>query len=125
MLKIAIIGLGGCIGAIFRYLVAGGVHSLFRTASFPIGTMVVNIAGCLLIGIGGGLMEGRQLFTPEWRAFLFVGILGSFTTFSTFGLESFNLIKQGQWLASCGNIGISLALGLTAVLAGHMLARLL
>ena len=124
MLKIAIIGLGGCIGAILRYLVAGGVHSLFNIASFPIGTMVVNIAGCLLIGLGGGLMEGRQLFSPEMRAFLFVGILGSFTTFSTFGLETFNLIKQGQWLASFGNIGISLALGLTAVLAGHMIARL-
>lgn len=125
MLKIAIIGLGGCIGAILRYLVAGGVHSLVNMASFPIGTMVVNIAGCLLIGLGGGLMEGRQLFSPELRAFLFVGILGSFTTFSTFGLETFNLIKQGQWLASFGNIGISLALGLTAVLAGHMIARLI
>ncbi len=125
MLKIAIIGLGGCIGAILRYLVAGGVHSLVNAASFPIGTMVVNIAGCLLIGLGGGLMEGRQLFSPELRAFLFVGILGSFTTFSTFGLETFNLIKQGQWLASFGNIGLSLALGLTAVLAGHMIARLI
>jgi protein CrcB len=63
--------------------------------SFPVGTMTVNITGCLLIGIGGGLMESRQLFSPELRAFLFVGILGSFTTFSTFGLETFNLAKAG------------------------------
>lgn len=125
MLKIVIIGLGGCVGAIFRYLVAGGVHALANTASFPVGTMAVNVAGCLLIGIGGGLMESRQLFSPEWRAFLFIGILGSFTTFSTFGLETFNLAKEGQWLASFGNVGISLALGLAAVLAGHMLSRLL
>ncbi|MBC2710721.1 MAG: fluoride efflux transporter CrcB [Desulfosarcina sp.] len=125
MLKIAIIGLGGCVGAILRYVVAGGVHTLANTASFPVGTMTVNIAGCLLIGIGGGLMESRQLFSPEWRAFLFVGILGSFTTFSTFGLETFNLAKEGQWLASFGNVGISLVLGLAAVLAGHMLSRLI
>lgn len=125
MLKIVVIGLGGSIGAILRYLVAGGVHRLASTASFPVGTLVVNIVGCLLIGIGGGLMESRQLFSPEWRAFLFVGILGSFTTFSTFGLESLNLIQQEQWLAACGNIGISLVVGLMAVFAGHTLARML
>lgn len=125
MLKIAIIGLGGCVGAILRYLVAGGVHTLAKSASFPVGTMTVNVTGCLLIGIGGGLIESRQLFSPEWRAFLFVGILGSFTTFSTFGLETFNLVKQGQWLASFGNVGLSLFLGLLAVLAGHMISRLI
>ena len=125
MLKIAIIGMGGCVGAILRYLVAGGVHTLAKTSFFPVGTMTVNVAGCLLIGLGGGLMESRQFFSPEWRAFLFVGMLGSFTTFSTFGLETFNLAKQGQWLASFGNVGISLVMGLVAVLAGHMLSRLL
>ncbi len=125
MLKIVIIGLGGFIGAILRYLVAGGVHTLAKTAFFPVGTMTVNVAGCLLIGIGGGLMESRQLFSPELRAFLFVGILGSFTTFSTFGLETFNLAKEGQWLASFGNVGISLILGLAAVLVGHMISRLI
>lgn len=125
MPKIIIIGLGGFVGAIFRYLVAGGVHALVKTASFPVGTLTVNVAGCLMIGIGGGLMESRQLFSPEWRAFLFVGILGGFTTFSTFGLETFNLAKQGQWIASFGNIGLSLLLGLGAVLAGHMVSRLI
>ena len=95
MLKIAIIGLGGCIGAILRYLVAGGVHTLAKSASFPVGTMTVNISGCLLIGIGGGLIESRQLFSPEWRAFLFVGILGSFTTFSTFGYETLRYLQDG------------------------------
>jgi len=125
MLKIAIIGLGGGLGAILRYLMAGGVHSLAKSTSFPVGTMTVNVTGCLLIGLGGGLIESRQLFSPEWRAFLFMGVLGGFTTFSTFGLETFNLAKEGQWLASFGNVGISLVLGLAAVLAGHMLSRLL
>jgi CrcB protein len=124
MPKILIVGLGGCVGAMLRYLVAGGVHMLAKTEFFPVGTMAVNLIGCLLIGIGGGLMESRQLFSPELRAFLFVGILGSFTTFSTFGLETFNLAKEGQWLASFGNVGISLMAGLAAVLAGHMIARL-
>jgi fluoride exporter len=125
VLKFVIIGAGGCLGAIFRYLVAGGVQSLAKSSSFPFGTMTVNVTGCLLIGIGGGLMENRQLFSPEWRAFLFLGMLGSFTTFSTFGLETFNLVKQGQWLTSLGNVGFSLVLGLAAVLAGHMLSRLI
>ncbi|GAB6907506.1 putative fluoride ion transporter CrcB [Desulfosarcina cetonica] len=125
MLKIAVIGAGGCVGAILRYLVAGAVHRLAQTPSFPVGTMTVNVVGCFLIGIGGGLMESRQFFSPEWRAFLFVGIMGSFTTFSTFGLETFNLAKEGQWLSSCGNIGISLLLGLAAVFAGHLLSRLI
>jgi CrcB protein len=125
MLKIVVIGLGGCVGAILRYLISGGVHALAKTAAFPVGTLLVNLSGCLLIGIGGGLMENRQLFSPEWRAFVFVGILGSFTTFSTFGLETFNLAKQGQWLASFGNIGLSLILGLAAVLAGYMISRLI
>jgi CrcB protein len=125
MLKIIVIGLGGFIGAILRYMVAGGVQTLAKTASFPTGTLTVNVAGCLLIGFGGGLMESRQLFSPEWRAFLFIGILGSFTTFSTFGLETFNLVKGGQWLMSAGNVGLSVVLGLAAVIAGHMLSRLL
>jgi len=125
MMKIAVIGLGGCLGAILRYLVAGGVHALARSASFPLGTLTVNVAGCLLIGIGGGLMESRQFFSPEWRSFLFVGVLGSFTTFSTFGLETFNLAKQGQWLTSFGNVGFSLALGLAAVFTGYVLSRMI
>lgn len=125
MRNIVIIGIGGCIGAVLRYLVAGTVHTLLKTAAFPLGTMTVNVAGCLLIGLGGGLMESRQLFSPEWRAFIFVGILGSFTTFSTFGLETFNLARDGQWLSSFCNLGISLILGLGAVLAGHSLSRLI
>jgi CrcB protein len=70
-------------------------------------------------------MESRQFFSPEWRSFLFVGVLGSFTTFSTFGLETFNLAKQGQWLTSFGNVGFSLVLGLVAVFTGYVLSRMI
>ena len=92
-------------GAILRYLIAGGVHSITRFESFPIGTMTVNVIGCLLIGFGGGLMESRQLFSAELRAFLFVGILGSFTTFSTFGLETFEPCQGGAMVARHGKCG--------------------
>ncbi len=125
MIKIAIIGLGGFAGAIFRYLLSGAVHSFFSASSFPVGTLVVNVAGCFIIGFGGGLIESRQFFSPELRAFVFIGILGSFTTFSTFGLETFNLAKNGQWVASFGNIGLSVGIGLLAVVAGNMLSRVL
>ncbi|MDJ0781619.1 MAG: fluoride efflux transporter CrcB [Desulfosarcinaceae bacterium] len=125
MLKFVIIAVGGAIGALARYGLGGLVQQLTQTASFPAGTLVVNLTGCLLIGIGGGLMEARQFFNPEMRAFLFIGFLGSFTTFSTFGLESFNLARDGQWLLAALNIGLSVMVGLAAVLAGSMLAKLL
>ena len=125
MLKMGIIGLGGFIGAILRYLVSSGVHTFFKTPSFPLGTLTVNVIGCLLIGLGGGLIESHQYFSPQLRAFLFIGVLGSFTTFSTFGLETFYLAKNGQWLISIGNMGISLIVGIGAVVAGHMLSRLI
>ena len=125
MLKIVFVGLGGCVGAIFRYLVAGGVHSIFKNTTFPLGTLTVNVIGCFLIGIGAGMVESRQLFSIELRALLFVGILGSFTTFSTFGLDTYNLAKQGQWLVSCGYVGLSLILGMASVVVGHMLSRMI
>jgi len=123
VLKFVIIGAGGCLGAIFRYLVAGGVQSLAKSSSFPFGTMTVNVTGCLLIGIGGGLMENRQLFSPEWRAFLFLGMLGSFTTFSTFSLETLNLVETGQAARALVNILASVTLCIGAAGLGVLAAR--
>ncbi len=125
MLKICIVGLGGCLGAILRYFVSSGVNMVFKMPSFPLGTLTVNVIGCLLIGLGGGLIESHQYFSPQLRAFLFIGVLGSFTTFSTFGLETYYLFKNGQWLISMGNVGISLIVGIGAVVAGHALSRLI
>jgi fluoride exporter len=122
--NIAVIAAGGAIGALTRYGMGGLVQQAFKTASFPLGTLAVNLTGCLLIGFGGGLIESRQFFSPEVRAFVFIGFLGSFTTFSTFGLESFNLARDGQWLLAAANIGTSVLVGLAAVLAGSMLSKL-
>ena len=125
MLKLGIIAVGGAIGALARYAMGGFVQQALKAASFPAGTLAVNLTGCFLIGIGGGLIESRQFFSPEMRSFVFIGFLGSFTTFSTFGLESFNLVRDGQWVLAAANIGVSVIVGLAAVLAGSMLARLL
>ena len=125
MLKFAIIAAGGAVGALARYGMGGLVQQAFKTASFPAGTLAVNLTGCLLIGFGGGLIETRQFVTPELRAFIFIGFLGSFTTFSTCGRESFNLARDGQWLLAAANIGVSVIVGLAAVLGGSMLAKLI
>ncbi len=125
MKNLIFIGIGGFFGAIMRYLVGGWAQRLFPNTIFPAGTMIVNVTGCLLIGFGFGLLDTRQFFTPELRMFVFVGFLGSFTTFSTFGYETFALIRDGQTTLSILNAALSLALGLTAVIAGHAASRLL
>ena len=123
MLKLIIIGAGGTIGAVLRYLVSGVIQNSIQNAAFPYGTMAVNLLGCLLIGIGGGLMASRQLFSPEMRAFLFIGILGSFTTFSTFSLETFNLVKSGQNSVALIYLGLSIFTGLLAVYLGFIISK--
>lgn len=125
MLKLIIVGTGGFIGAILRYLVSGAVQTSLPNTTFPYGTMAVNILGCLLIGIGSGLMAARQIFSPEIRAFLFIGILGSFTTFSTFGLETFNLAKDGQNLMALFYLGFSIVAGFFAVYSGFVISKLI
>jgi len=124
MIKLFSIGIGGFCGAILRYSVGGIVHRLFHQTAFPYGTLVVNLIGCFFIGFGAGLIESRQMFTPEMRAFIFIGIIGSFTTFSTFGLETFNLARSGQGLASLTNLCISVFAGLLAISLGNSLSKI-
>ena len=80
-----IIGSGGFLGALARYGLSGAVHSWIPFTTFPYGTVVVNLLGCFGIGALTGLAESRQMFGPEFRAFALIGLLGGFTTFSTFG----------------------------------------
>ncbi len=119
------IGLGGFLGAAGRYLLAGGIHRLLKTSWYPVGTLGVNVLGCLLIGFLSGLVENRELFTPPARLFLLVGLLGGFTTFSTFSYETFGLLREGQFLAAGANIFLQVTLGLAAVFGGYFLSRLL
>jgi len=125
MVKILLVGTGGFIGSVFRYVVGGLVHKLLSEPWFPYGTLTVNVAGCFLIGFLSGLSEVRQIFNPETRLLIFIGFLGGFTTFSTFGSETFSFVREGQLLASFSNIVFHLILGIGAVLLGNILSRLL
>ncbi len=124
MLKILTIGTGGFVGAILRYLISSLVYRIPGTSAFPYGTLTVNMAGCFLIGLGGGLVEHRQLFSPGARSFIFIGLLGSFTTFSTFGFESFNLTRDGQITATALNIMVHVVLGFVMVWLGNAVSRM-
>ncbi|MBN1783100.1 fluoride efflux transporter CrcB [bacterium] len=123
MRQLVIVGLGGFIGAILRYTVSGWIQKAARTGMFPLGTMGVNLIGCLCIGFIGGLADQRECFTPEIRMFLLIGILGSFTTFSTFGYESLALIRDQQILSMSVNVIGHVGLGIFAAWAGYTIAQ--
>ncbi len=119
-----LIGTGGFIGSILRYLVSTYAQQLSKSIQFPFGTLTVNIVGCALVGFLAELADQRGVITGETRAFLIVGILGGFTTFSAFGNETMNLLRNGElWLAG-GNILGHTILGLGAVWLGYSTAAL-
>lgn len=124
MYNILLIGIGGFIGSIARYLVGTYVHRFLDIYCFPFGTFTVNLIGCFLIGLLGGLFEFKQITHPEIRFFIFTGILGGFTTYSAFGYETFNLLKDGYIFLALLNSILQLILGLLAVWVGYTLARL-
>lgn len=125
MTKILLIGLGGGLGAISRYLVVVGVQGLLGGLIFPFGTFVVNMTGCLIIGFLAAMAESRGLFTGDLRAFVFVGILGGYTTFSSFGYETVQLLRDGEVMYASLNAVGQLVLGITCVWLGSLLARML
>ena len=125
MTNLLLVGAGGFLGSVLRYLAGGAVQAAARHAHFPWGTFAVNAVGCLLIGLLGGLAETRHVLSPEQRLFLITGFLGGFTTFSAYGFETYYLVRVGEpGLAAANALG-QVALGLAAVWAGHLLAALL
>lgn len=118
-----LIGTGGLIGSIARYLTATYFTKVFPSA-FPYGTFVVNIVGCLITGIVFGLSERFSWLTPEWRFFIATGICGGFTTFSSFAYENIKLIQEGNFLVFAGYSIASFALGLFAVFIGLTLTKI-
>ncbi len=119
------IGLGGACGSVLRYLVAGWVQGLSRSTNFPVGTLSVNIIGSLVIGILAGYSENIGVFGPATRAFLLIGLLGGFTTFSTFAYETMAMTRDAQFLSAFMNIGLQVITGLFAAWLGYRLHLLM
>ncbi|RMX05754.1 fluoride efflux transporter CrcB [Corticibacter populi] len=117
MTNILLVGIGGFLGSVARYKL-GSWLLLSADARFPLGTFVINVTGCLVIGVLAGLAERHAAFTPEAKLFLFTGLLGGFTTFSAFGLETVLLLRRGEPLVATAYVGLSVLLGVAAVWLG-------
>ena len=122
--NVLLIGLGGFIGSIARYLVSL-LNLSVSFHSIPVGTLLVNVSGSLLIGFLTGIAEKSTILTAEWRMFLMVGLCGGFTTFSTFANENLMLIHNGQVFALLLYTALSIFLGFLAVFLGYVLTNLL
>ena len=122
MTTVLAIAAGGAGGALLRYWCSQGIHALLGRG-FPYGTLTVNVAGSLLMGFLFVLLNERQFVAPEWRAFLLIGLLGAFTTFSAFSIETLNLLEQGEVLKAGLNIVFSVSLCLVACWSGIILGR--
>ena len=127
MWNLLLVGFGGGVGAMARYLVGGWVLHHAIQERLPWGTLAVNLLGCLAIGLLAGAAERFEVLTPEARLFLITGVLGGFTTFSAFGYETVFLLRRGEPLVAATYVGASVGLGLLAVWLGlraiHLLPR--
>ena len=121
LLNIFLVGTGGFIGAVFRYGLIALSQRSAPISEFPWGTVIVNLLGCLLIGLVAGLVEGRQWLSPEARLFVLVGVLGGFTTFSTFGFETFALLRDADYLPAIAYVIVQVFMGLALVWLGFVL----
>ena len=116
------VAVGGAVGAVARHAVNHLTHQHSLASRFPAGTMFVNIAGCLIIGVLAGLIAAERIRLPfHWREFVFVGVLGGFTTFSTFGLDTLLLARSGATRLLILNVAGQVVGGLLAVWAGYQL----
>jgi len=123
--RILFVGAGGFVGAILRYLVGGYVQSIFDSATFPYGTLFVNVSGCFVIGLLSQMIEDIGLLGPQGRAFVIIGILGGYTTYSSFGNETINLARDKERLLALANLGGHILLALPAVWLGRLIAQLI
>ncbi|RME00837.1 MAG: fluoride efflux transporter CrcB [Deltaproteobacteria bacterium] len=121
LLTALLVGSGGFLGALLRYGVGGVIHRRLPFVRFPYGTLAVNMLGCLAIGLLTGLLDASHLLGPSFRKFVLIGLLGAFTTYSTFLYETFAMLQDAEYLLAAANVGIQLVLGLFLVWLGHTL----
>ncbi len=124
MVRVLAIAGGGALGAVLRYWVSSGTHALLGRG-FPYGTLVVNVLGSFAIGFLFVFFLERMALSGEWRAGILVGVLGAFTTFSTFSIETLNLLEEGAHLKASLNVALSVALCLAGAWFGLLLGRTL
>lgn len=115
---VGLVGIGGGLGAIMRYALGGWVLHHSENARFPVSTFVINILGCLVAGLLTGLAEKYGLFSEQGKIFLFTGILGGFTTYSAFGLETTLLLRRGEYGIAAAYVSLSIAVGVAALWMG-------
>jgi CrcB protein len=122
MIQYVMIALGGAVGAIARYLLALWVQQRI-SGSFPLGTFVVNVSGCLVMGMVMTLLTERLSVSANWRFLVPIGFIGAFTTFSTFEFETFRAIENGGWLVALSNILLGVIVGFVALWLGVAATR--
>jgi CrcB protein len=122
ILNIFLIAIGGALGSVARYLISTFVLRTTGTL-FPLGTFVVNVIGCLAFGAIAGAASQRVQLAPALRLFLLTGILGGFTTFSSYAFESFTLVRDGQFLWASLNVAGQVIAGLAGMWAGYVVTN--
>ena len=121
---ILIVGAGGFMGTVARFMTSRFIQNYFLSA-FPLGTFLVNVFGCFLIGFFYGLSEKGTILNSDWRLFLTVGFCGGFTTFSTFANENIALLRDGNFFLFALYTSLSVFLGLTATYFGNLITKII
>ena len=122
MTQLAFIAAGGAAGALMRYWMSSGIYALFGRG-FPYGTLTVNVVGSLLMGFCYVFMIERMDVSVEWRAAIMIGLIGAFTTFSTFSIETLNLLESGEQMKAALNILLSVTLCILGCWLGMIVGR--